>query len=105
MAARKNVSRTTAQWAGTLGFQPYLRDEAAHRFRCAAFIAVSEIKIGREVASEEKRKLLRACLHLEGDLARRSLCDLSTRHICPALRRACVGACERSRRRVEVESE
>jgi hypothetical protein len=68
------------EWEGTFCSRPHSRDEAAQRLRCASLIAVIEIKIGREVASEEEYELLRSSLHVEGDLTRRSTYNLSTRH-------------------------
>ena len=48
------IERTIAQWEATFGSRPHRGDAAAHRLRCSSLIAVMEIKIGREGASEEE---------------------------------------------------
>src|SRR6185503_16206233 len=101
MAAGKNVSCPTAQWAGTFCSQPHTRDEAAQRLRCPSLTAISALTFGRAGAFEEEDELLRSSLHLEGDLASRSAGDLSSGNPRLALWRAHLGAPAKSHKSVE----
>src|SRR5579875_326909 len=97
MAAGQNVPCTIAQWRGTFCSRLHQCHEETHRLRRPSLIAVIEIKVAREGVSEEEHQFPCPSFHLEGDLTRRSLQNLSTGPTRSALERTRLEASERRR--------